>query len=48
MLNYSFVKKNETKPYNMGNMENSSNLATACCRHELHPQCSTNVHIHHW
>ena len=28
MLNYFFVKKNETKPDNMGNMENSSNLAT--------------------
>ena len=28
MLNYSFVKKNETKPDNMGNMENSSSLET--------------------
>ena len=28
MLNYSFVKKNETKPDNMGNVENSSNLET--------------------
>ena len=29
MLNYSFVNKNETKPYNMGNVENSSHLETA-------------------
>ena len=28
IVNYSFVKKNETKPDNMGNMENSSSLET--------------------
>ena len=38
MLNYSFVKKNEAKPDNMGNMENSSSLETVVVIN-----C-----IHHW